>query len=63
MKFSAFNDETRAQFDPYTQSVMAKLADAYGAVEFREIPESSEWCVRVTIIDELGDGAAASIAR
>ena len=56
MKFSAFNDETRGQFDPYTQSVLTKLLNAYGGVEFREIKDSSEWCVRVTIVDELGEG-------
>lgn len=55
MKFSVFNDQTRGQFDTYTQRVMTKLADAYGTVEFREIKDSSEWCVRVTIVDELGE--------
>lgn len=56
MKFSAFNDETRDQFDAYTQSVMTKLANAYGSVEFREIIETNEWCVRVKIVDEMGEG-------
>ena len=55
MKFSAFNDETSGQFDPYTQNVLTKLADAYGLVEFREITASNEWCIRVSIRDELGE--------
>ena len=54
MDFFTYNDESKHQFDDFTQNLLAKLVEAYGSVELREIPESGEWCARI-VVSEGGD--------
>ena len=51
MDFFTYNENSKHQFDDFTQTLLAKLVDAYGKVELREIPESGEWCVRIVVTE------------
>ena len=39
-------------FDAGTQAQLSKLASSCVSLEIREIKGSSEWCIRVTLIDK-----------
>lgn len=49
MPFFTYDDTNRSQFDLTTQKQINRLAQRFGRVELKEVTESSEWCIRVTV--------------
>lgn len=55
MTFFPYDEHTRNKFDAGTQAQLSKLASTCISLELREISGSSEWCIRVTLIDKRGE--------
>lgn len=62
MKFTAYNDANRTEFDLPTRKQLDELSRIYHQVEFRTISEE-EACIRVALYDDHDETPIAVIGK